>query len=108
MKLRTSDPISLQIMLAAYHGHAELVDLLIVHGADPNRLNDRGQSPLAGAVYKNEEKVIEALIAGGADPDFGTPSAMQAVDQFKMQQQWKEKFERAPGRGKMGTAQTGH
>jgi ankyrin repeat protein len=46
-------------MLAAYHGHAVLVKLLIEHGADPNILNDRGQSPLAGAVFKNESGVIE-------------------------------------------------
>ena len=49
-------------MLAAYHGHAELVKLLIQHGADPNRLNDRGQSPLAGAVFKKEDEVIEASV----------------------------------------------
>lgn len=46
-------------MLAAYHGHAPLVRLLIQYGADPNTLNDRGQSPLAGAVFKGEEDVIE-------------------------------------------------
>jgi ankyrin repeat protein len=46
-------------MLAAYHGHAPLVKLLIQHGADPNTLNDRGQSPLAGAVFKNEPEVVE-------------------------------------------------
>lgn len=46
-------------MLAAYHGHGALVKLLIQHGADPNSLNDRGQSPLAGAVFKNEPEVIE-------------------------------------------------
>jgi hypothetical protein len=49
-------------MLAAYHGHAELVKLLMQHGADPNRINDRGQSPLAGAVFKKEEAVIEVCI----------------------------------------------
>lgn len=48
-----------QLMLAAYHGHAELVKFLIEHGADPNRLNDRLQSPLAGAVFKKEDDVIE-------------------------------------------------
>lgn len=47
-------------MLAAYYGHAELVRLLIQHGADPNRLNDKNQSPLAGAVFKKEDAVIEA------------------------------------------------
>ena len=46
-------------MLAAYHGHAPLVKLLIQHGADPNKINDRGQSPLAGAVFKAEAAVIE-------------------------------------------------
>jgi len=46
-------------MLAAYHGHAPLVKLLLQHGADPNSLNDRGQSPLAGAVFKGEADVVE-------------------------------------------------
>ena len=48
-----------QLMLAAYHGHAKLVQLLMDHGADPNRVNDRGQSPLAGAVFKMEDEVVE-------------------------------------------------
>lgn len=46
-------------MLAAYHGHAPLVKVLLEHGANPNSLNDRGQSPLAGAVFKNEKGVVE-------------------------------------------------
>jgi ankyrin repeat protein len=49
-------------MLASYHGHLSLVRLLLQHGADPNTLNDRGQSPLAGAVFKNEEEIIRALL----------------------------------------------
>lgn len=48
-----------QLMLAAYHGHAPLVKLLLSYGASPNQLNDRGQSPLAGAVFKKEDAVIE-------------------------------------------------
>jgi ankyrin repeat protein len=67
-----------QIMLSAYHGHAPLVKLLLQYGADPNRLNDRGQSPLAGAVFKNEREVIQALLAGNADPRIGEPSALDA------------------------------
>src|SRR5487761_1237190 len=38
------------VMLAAYRGHA----------------------PLAGAVFKGEREVIDALLAGGADPATGT------------------------------------
>jgi ankyrin repeat protein len=49
-------------MLASYHGHAPLVKLLLQFGANPNILNDRGQSPLAGAVFKNEVEVVEVGI----------------------------------------------
>ncbi|PHH71178.1 hypothetical protein CDD82_6707 [Ophiocordyceps australis] len=88
------------LMLAAYHGHADVVKLLIQHGADTNRLNDRGQSPLAGAVFKKEDAVIETLLEGGADPHRGTPSAMQCVEMFKQDQRWKASFEAASGRAK--------
>ncbi|KAG0659795.1 hypothetical protein C6P46_004998 [Rhodotorula mucilaginosa] len=84
------------IMLAAYHGHPEAVSLLLKHGADPNRLNDRGQSPLSGAVYKNEEavrlNVIEALLAGGANPFLGNPNAWVSAKMFG-QKKWEERFE---------------
>ena len=66
-------------MLAAYHGHAPLVSLLLKHGADPNRLNDRGQSPLAGVVFKHEAECIKVLLDGGADPEIGTPSALAST-----------------------------
>lgn len=73
-------------MLSAYHGHANIVRLLLEHGADPNRLNDRGQSPLAGVVFKNEKECIEVLLAGGADPRLGEPSALDACRLFKQEE----------------------
>src|ERR1700752_3975047 len=46
------------VMLAAYYGHGPAVAALIARGADVNRHNDRGQTPLAGAVFQNDSRVI--------------------------------------------------
>ena len=55
---------------------------LIGRGADVDALNDRGQSPLAGAVFKAEPEVVAALLEHGADPDAGTPSARATAQMF--------------------------
>ena len=70
-------------MLAAYNGHASTVQMLRSKGADPNSLNDKGQSPLAGAIFKNEEEVVRVLVNNGADPRLGTPSAIDTAKVFK-------------------------
>ncbi len=95
-----------QIMLASYHGHATLVHLLLQHNADPNRLNDRGQSPLAGVVFKNEKECVEALLAGGADPELGEPSALEACKIFKQEEfesMFREQIEKLKGVGATAT-----
>ncbi|KAL8649132.1 MAG: hypothetical protein Q9226_005702, partial [Calogaya cf. arnoldii] len=48
----TNDKGDTLLMLASYHTHPPLVRYLLSQNADPNTLNDRGQSPLAGAVFK--------------------------------------------------------
>ena len=70
------------IVLAAYHGHPQTVAALLERGADPNRANDRGQTPLAGAVFKAERAVIGALLHAGADPTAGSPSAVETARMF--------------------------
>ncbi len=70
------------LMLAAYHGHATTVTRLAGLGADVDRVNDRGQSPLAGAVFKDEQDVVRALLAAGADPDTGSPTARDTAAMF--------------------------
>ena len=70
------------LMLAAYHGHAVVVEGLAARGADVDALNDRGQSPLAGAVFKGEDAVVRVLLEAGADPDAGHPTARETAAMF--------------------------
>jgi ankyrin repeat protein len=70
------------LMLAAYHGHAGTVRMLVDHGADVDLRNHRDQSPVAGAVFKGEDDVVALLVAAGADLDAGTPSARASAELF--------------------------
>ncbi|CAM5318010.1 Ankyrin repeat domain-containing protein OS=Streptomyces tendae OX=1932 GN=GUR47_32560 PE=4 SV=1 [Streptomyces tendae] len=54
----------------------------MTRGADADRVNDRGQTPLAGAAFKGETDVIKALLEAGADPAAGTPSAVDTARMF--------------------------
>ena len=36
-------------------------------GADPNRPNDLGKAPIAGAVFKREDEVVRVLMKAGAE-----------------------------------------
>lgn len=62
---------------AAFHGHWQLCQFLLEHGADPNRpLPDTGETPLH-AVLANDDRVrydlaMEVLLAHGADPNRAT------------------------------------
>lgn len=57
------------LMLASYHGHVSTLTMLLTEGADPNRINDRGQTPMSGAIFKGYPEVVEALYRGGARLD---------------------------------------
>jgi ankyrin repeat protein len=70
------------VMLAAYYGHESTVDTLIARGADVDRHNNRGQTPLAGAVFKNETAIMELLLGADADPLAGSPSALETARFF--------------------------
>lgn len=48
--------------------------------------------------------MTQTLLEGGADPEYGGPSALECVAMFRLEGQWKEKFEAASGRGKAGSA----
>jgi ankyrin repeat protein len=73
-------------MLASYYGHDPAVAALIARGADVDRPNNRGQTPLAGAVFKNETTIIEMLLAADADPLAGSPSALETARFFEREE----------------------
>lgn len=72
------------LMLAAYYNHPELVEFLAERSADANILNDKGQSPVAGAVFKDHTAVVRLLVEkAGADIRAGRPNAMETAAMFK-------------------------
>ncbi|MDD2671058.1 MAG: ankyrin repeat domain-containing protein [Syntrophales bacterium] len=48
-------------------GSAETVGVLLEHGADVNRSNDEGVTPLIGAAARGNIEVVRVLLAAGAD-----------------------------------------
>ena len=55
------------LMVAAYHGHAPAVEVLLAHGADPDTRNHHGQTAIAGASFKGHVQVVESLLRHGAN-----------------------------------------
>src|SRR4051794_15446860 len=70
------------LILAAYHGHPGTVRMLLEHGADPDRVNDRGQTALGAAVFRQSRVAVELLLAYGADVHAGGRSAVDVAAFF--------------------------
>jgi ankyrin repeat protein len=56
------------LMLASYHGRAEVVKLLLKSGATVDLRNDKGQTPLGGVSFKGYVEIATLLLDAGADP----------------------------------------
>ena len=52
---------------------------LLEHGADPERTNDRGQTPLAGAAFKGDLTLARLLLDHGARVDGAGPDGKTAL-----------------------------
>ncbi|CAH7671587.1 ankyrin repeat protein [Phakopsora pachyrhizi] len=76
------------LILASYYGHLETVEYLLSKGVELNRLNDKNQSAVAGAVYKGFKDVVKALIDNGADIKLGRPNAIDCTYMFKRDDYW--------------------
>lgn len=64
------------LMLAAYHGHADTVTLLISHGAAVDQRNNRQQTPLGGVAFKGDAEIARLLLEAGADVDADNGNGM--------------------------------
>jgi hypothetical protein len=72
------------LILAAYHGHPEVVRALLDRGADHARVNDRGQTALGAAVFRRQRGIVTELLAAGADPAHGPRSALAVATVFEL------------------------
>lgn len=60
--------------------------MLLELEADANVLNDRGQSIIAGAVFKGYDEVVKLLYEKGSDVTRGHPNAVDSAKMFKREE----------------------
>lgn len=65
---------------AASGGHAEIVELLLAAGAEPDPRQRHGWTPLHAAVQNGDLRSLEALLAAGADPELRNDDGRSALD----------------------------
>ncbi|GAA1818608.1 ankyrin repeat domain-containing protein [Nesterenkonia flava] len=70
------------LILAAYNDHADMVRGLLERDADVDRLNDRGQTAVSCAVFRQNEEIARLLLDAGADPHLGGQNAFAVVEMF--------------------------
>lgn len=98
------------LILAAYHDHPETVEALLARGADTSRVNDRGQTALAAAVFRQSVAGATALLDAGADPTLGPRSALDVAEFFALEEMaalLRSRGTTTPGRATPGTAAPG-
>ena len=64
------------LMLASYHQNPATVRMLLESGAQVDRRNHRGQTPLGGAAFKGYEDIVSLLLDSGADVDADNGAGM--------------------------------
>ena len=72
------------LILACYHVHLDTVRALLARGADTARINDRGQTAVGAAVFRQAGAVVQALLDAGADPRLGRQSGYAVAEVFQL------------------------
>lgn len=70
------------LILAAYNDHVDLVEGLLERGAEVDRVNDRGQTALGCAVFRQNHAITKDLLTAGADPRLGGQNAYAVIEMF--------------------------
>jgi ankyrin repeat protein len=65
---------------AASGGHADIVELLLAAGAEPDPRQRHGWTPLHAAAQNGDLRSLEALLAAGADPTLQNDDGRSALD----------------------------
>lgn len=68
------------LILAAYYGFEDCVEILLKHGAPVNAQSVSGHTPLMRAVGGRSLSTIHVLLSAGADRSMRTLSGMSALD----------------------------
>ncbi len=66
------------LMLSTYRGHLLTAKMLIDNGADLNKRNARGQTPLDGVCFKGNLEMVELLVQCGANIE-GNPIIFASI-----------------------------
>lgn len=67
-QMATPENLSEDLFSAVREGKVDAVRDLLDRGADPDSREDDGSTPLMQAARENYEKIVDVLIAGGANP----------------------------------------
>ncbi|PCJ58768.1 MAG: hypothetical protein COA65_07370 [Rhodospirillaceae bacterium] len=65
---------------ASAAGNAELVQIMLARGADPNAIDDSGRSALINAAWRGRKKVIELLLEKGTDLTIRDREGLSAIN----------------------------
>ena len=81
---RGFDDKATPLYVASRHGHADVAQLLLEHGADVNAHNSHGSTPLLLASQNGSDEIVWVLLEHGADTDARDEEGWSPLEQASM------------------------